>query len=250
MEHAFVDEHDLVVRYVAGRLSPDEIRDFEAHFVDCPACLERIGLEQAFRAGLIEAAGRSPIARVDTRAVGTRRIVARAFAAAALIVLAAGITIAYVQVRRQRDAALLRTATLERDYAQTRARADALESRLHGPGSAPLRVAVVELDTVRAGGRPTYVPSVTIPPSTSLVVFNLAVGNAADYSRFAASIETSHGAVLVRVADLRQASSTSVALAIDASNLSSGDYTIVLEGVIRNRPSSVIARYSVHLIRG
>lgn len=250
MEHAFIDDHDLVARYVAGRLSTAEMREFEAHFIDCAACLERLEVEQDFRAGLLETAAALPRAARGTRALPIRRVMPATLAAAAAVVLAAGMTIAYVQARRQLDATLVRTATLERDDTQVHARADALDAQLHARGSRPSRIAVVELDSVRTAGRSRFVPSVTIASSTSLIVLSLAVANPADYSRLSASIDTSSGTEEVRVDDLRPASPTSVAFAVDASNLSSGDYTIVLEGAIRNRPPSVIARYPLHVTRG
>jgi hypothetical protein len=82
-----------------------------------------------------------------------------------------------------------------------------------------------------------------------MVVFSLPVGNATDYARFDASLQTASGATIVRQDDLRAASSTTVAVALDAPTLLAGDYTIVLEGAIRNRQPVTIARFPIRVSR-
>ena len=42
MNHEYIAEQDLVGRYVAGTLPFDERARFEAHFVDCPRCLDAL----------------------------------------------------------------------------------------------------------------------------------------------------------------------------------------------------------------
>src|SRR5215813_3720293 len=56
MEHAHFDENDTAERYVTGRISAEERAGFEAHFVDCPRCLDRIEAAEGLRAGIARAA--------------------------------------------------------------------------------------------------------------------------------------------------------------------------------------------------
>ena len=42
MNHDYIAEQDFVGRYMAGTLPSDERATFEAHFVDCPRCLDAL----------------------------------------------------------------------------------------------------------------------------------------------------------------------------------------------------------------
>ena len=57
MEHRDIEERDLARLYCIGKLSQEEGLQFEAHFVDCPACLERLELLRSFRNGLKQTTG-------------------------------------------------------------------------------------------------------------------------------------------------------------------------------------------------
>lgn len=258
MEHSFIDEHDVISRYVAGHLPDDEAGAFEAHFMDCRSCLEKLELEQALRGGLMKVRGEWRARDAVPATPRTPRIPTsfRTLAAAAAVVVAVGTSIGYFQVRAELGRARAKLVAAQRESQEARAHAEALSrsaaaaSPLPAAVAAPpSRIAVVELDSTRSDPRVAPRTGVAIQPATSLVIFSLAVGNAGDYSRFAASLDTLSGATLVRQDDLHAASPTTVAVALDASTLPPGDYTIVLEGVIRNRPSMTIARFPIRVTR-
>lgn len=48
MDHHYIDQFDLVDRYLMGKLDPDEIDQFEEHFVDCPQCVEHLKVNRNF----------------------------------------------------------------------------------------------------------------------------------------------------------------------------------------------------------
>jgi hypothetical protein len=52
MEHAQIEEHNIIDRYVRGTMPVDLRADFEEHFLDCPECLEQLKLASALRDGL------------------------------------------------------------------------------------------------------------------------------------------------------------------------------------------------------
>jgi hypothetical protein len=56
MDHPYIEEQDVIRRYLADRLSDDERSRFETHYVDCEECLEALELEQGFREGLQDVA--------------------------------------------------------------------------------------------------------------------------------------------------------------------------------------------------
>jgi hypothetical protein len=42
MDHKYIEQFDLIDRYLMGKLPEDESERFEEHFVDCPACAGRL----------------------------------------------------------------------------------------------------------------------------------------------------------------------------------------------------------------
>ena len=52
MDHDYIEAHDVSSRYVAGRLPDGEEREFEAHLVDCPQCIDAVEVEMSLREGL------------------------------------------------------------------------------------------------------------------------------------------------------------------------------------------------------
>lgn len=74
MDHDHIETHNLIERYVLGRLPVDEQQRFEEHFAECEACLDELELTDDFRAAL-----RTAVAE-DTRvtaAAGLAAVLAR-----------------------------------------------------------------------------------------------------------------------------------------------------------------------------
>lgn len=51
-EHALFEASDAAQRYVLRQMPPAQRARFEEHFLECPACLERLELERGLREGL------------------------------------------------------------------------------------------------------------------------------------------------------------------------------------------------------
>jgi len=91
MDHAYIEEHEIIRRYLADRLAEDERNRFEAHYVDCAQCLERLELEEGFREGVREVAAEE-VSRTVERGFFFQLLVSRsgrALLAAALAILVA-----------------------------------------------------------------------------------------------------------------------------------------------------------------
>lgn len=56
MDHLRIEDENLVERYLMGQLTAEEAADFEAHYVDCPECLEKLELGGILHRGLKEVA--------------------------------------------------------------------------------------------------------------------------------------------------------------------------------------------------
>jgi len=50
MNHAYIDAHCVAERYLTQELSPEELRAFEEHIVDCQECADRLLLAEMFHA--------------------------------------------------------------------------------------------------------------------------------------------------------------------------------------------------------
>jgi hypothetical protein len=78
MDHAYVEEHDVVESYLRDRLSDREREAFEAHYFGCETCLAQLELASDFREGMLQ------VGAEDT---------ARTVAAHALLGLLAGLAL-------------------------------------------------------------------------------------------------------------------------------------------------------------
>jgi len=57
MDHTYIEENQVVDRYVMGKLPPDEAGRFEDHYLSCPECLDRLELAESLQRGFKRMAG-------------------------------------------------------------------------------------------------------------------------------------------------------------------------------------------------
>lgn len=48
MNHDYIIESNLIDQYVLGTLAADQVEEFEAHFVDCPECVDQLKISRSF----------------------------------------------------------------------------------------------------------------------------------------------------------------------------------------------------------
>ncbi|MFY9622503.1 MAG: hypothetical protein WAM70_15745 [Pyrinomonadaceae bacterium] len=48
MDHDYINEFNLIDQYVLGKLAADQVEEFEAHFVDCPECVDQLKISRGF----------------------------------------------------------------------------------------------------------------------------------------------------------------------------------------------------------
>src|SRR6185312_6788368 len=61
MNHAEIEEQQIVDRYVRGTLPAEEVARFEEHFLSCPDCLDRLDLAESMSRGFKRAAGQAAV---------------------------------------------------------------------------------------------------------------------------------------------------------------------------------------------
>lgn len=50
MDHGYIDANSIAERYLDHKLSPEQLREFEEHIVDCQECADRLLLAEMFHA--------------------------------------------------------------------------------------------------------------------------------------------------------------------------------------------------------
>lgn len=77
MNHRDIEEHQVVDRYLMGRLAPEEAEVFEQHFLGCPECLERLELAEKLQLGFKAAAVQAAVARATVARASVLATLAR-----------------------------------------------------------------------------------------------------------------------------------------------------------------------------
>jgi len=237
MDHVYVEEADLVSRYLLHRLSADEEQAFEAHFVDCPACLDRLETTKRLREGLrtlaTDAALRTspPAARWPLAlAAGLLLALGLAFAVARIV----GLRGELAGLRQDLSRIEARSRDLERQAGdlQRRIAPDPPGTPIPAPGAG---VPVVALSIVRGGSGAESGPAVqfTPPPAAPLVVLLLDLGSASAPS-YRVAITNARGAQIWTGEHLTLTTPTELAVAIPSTLLQPGDYAVQVDGERRD----------------
>jgi len=242
MEHRDIEERDLARLYCIGKLSQEESLQFEAHFVDCPACLERLELLRSFRNGLKQATVEDAALAWWLRGSIGRLAALRAWKRAALLAGAACLVIVLpaslsfwkiIRLRQQLETTKLASAGWEQRYAQQLHANDALHQSLPETTS-QASAAVFTLSISR--GAPGF------PDSSSQPVNQIAISRAARWVAFSlegaygpkpkayrATLNDAHGRLVWQESQLLSATPDSVGVVLPASLFESGDYLLTLE---------------------
>lgn len=153
MDHKYINEVDLVGRYLMGRLAPEEIAEFEAHFVDCRECVDHLNTSKALMEGLRIVASDNALepqryeARRPSWSLQRWSLRHSLALAAAVLLLLASVTVVISQIRRSRvEAAQARVASAEweRRYEGERESSSLAEAR-HQDSERDQKVRLTEL---------------------------------------------------------------------------------------------------------
>lgn len=243
MDHREIEERDLALLYLQGKLGANEQQAFEEHFVDCPACLERIEVLQGLRRGLTQL-GSEEVRQVPpredrvawfTRLAGWQQA-GLGFALAAIAAVAIGLPL--IRILNQRNEAIRAAASWQQRY---RAEQDA---------SAKLRAELASNQTL-AGA--VLFPLVTTRSVESVSVNRIVVRRlvpwivisldaAPGFSSFRATLKDNSDATVWQ-ADNLSPSGGSLALVLPAVLLKNGNYTLAVEGVNANAPPVAVHQY-------
>ncbi|HYU33325.1 MAG TPA: hypothetical protein VEW48_14305 [Thermoanaerobaculia bacterium] len=262
MDHTYIEENDVIRRYLADRLSGDERSRFEAHYVDCTECLEQLELEEGFREGFREVAA-AGAARTIERGLFLRLLLSRtgrALLAAALAIVVAlpaglllmrnrdlGRRLAAAEAERARPAAPPRSSPeppgipdaqkvrWERDQLasaleQERRDRAAAEERLARAEAPRVNLPVFVLAAVRGGSDGSEdLNRLALAPGEDWVVLSVELA-LVEHATYRATLRTAAGKPVWSGDGLRPDERDTLTLALPSSLLPSGRYSLDVEG--------------------
>ena len=250
MDHQLIDDGLLPERYVTGRLDSAERTRFEAHFVDCPACLDRIEAAEGLAAGMMAAttvpAQVAPKRTDPARsrwAFRSRWAVAGVCAASLLAALWANTSRwrmedEFASERRRGAEALTQVAAARTELEHERAARRDVEARLEAQRRPPVRVPMLTLLATRGADAPTLeLPAVSQP-----LVFSTEREEPPRFSSYFVTIRSEAGTE-VWLGDVRPSSRDAVVLALDSSHFALGKYVLTLEGEDTSGRKALVGRY-------
>jgi hypothetical protein len=260
MDHRDIDQDAWAERYLTGRLAPEELERFEAHLVDCPACLDHVETARALRSGLASLDQTGELAalaqrRADRAVSFTRPArppwmlrapwVAAAVCAAGLV---AALWIGAARVRKaeaELNAQRSFTAEAQQRLAEARAAEERerlarqqLEHRLEEPRRASMRIPVLALMAMRGAERPVL----RLPEVSQPVVLSAEREDPLRFQAYRATLESSAGTQLWQDR-VSPGSRDAVLVAIDSSLVPPGEYILVLEGTTRGERWAPVGRH-------
>jgi len=266
MTHAYIEAHGITSRYATGRLTADEEREFEAHLLDCPKCLEDVECETGLREGLQTVADESPFGRraKRRRTTALRASVVSPFLAAAaalLLVTSIGLAIALSRssaalqsARGDRDAQAGRAAQAEQTAAAARRQLADSQPRAGNatppPAAAVAPASIFALTAVRDGSSAAAPPinQIALSADAGLVVFSLDLPNPGESARYTVTLNGRTGGLLWTGGPYRASSPDVLSVAVDSKVLPAGDYTLEVRQQDGAGQPSLIGRYPLRVI--
>jgi len=282
MDHNYIDEFDIVERYLSRKLAEGETAEFEEHFVDCSECVGRLATTKAFADGLrrvaSERAAAAPGRSNETLGNERSTVPRKAFAAAAgvlsvIIIAAAFLTLA--QVRRYRsevNQAKNASTEWESRYEEER-RLSAANSKDHQESERELskQVAQLKLDlenerktglhddvqvnlpiftlsSTRGGDTPSgSANDLTIPRSASRFAITLSLEEERRYRDYIMTIVDSQKELIRKVRGIKANRDHAISVGFNSTPFHNGDYSLTLDGVARDGSISVVGKYSFRI---
>lgn len=238
MDHEYIQQHQVVDRYVQGRLSEGEADLFEDHYLTCEECLERLRIAEKFQRGFRQVAAEEAVGGILTAFLRSRRALLLGSAFAVLLAASALLAVRSIRLQRDLETAQDRMAQSrieeQRRTAAARSEAEALRSRLAQKEAEPERPLppqaaaawIVTLVPVRSG--PSAEPQrVTLPPTPQWIILtpDLELDPSGSYG----AVLERQGAVVWTGEGLRPSPDGFLAVGLDSSLLAPGDYRLRVE---------------------
>jgi hypothetical protein len=285
MDHAYVEEHDLVEAYLKDRLSESERAEFEAHYFACETCLAQLEMASDFQEGMRQVAAEDTArARIGLLAGLALLSRGRRIALGGLLLLLVALPLGLLVARNrglERQLAEAREArvTAPAPPAGTEQRIASLEARLRslqqaGAGdrrrleeelakerqaraaaeseaAVPrVNVPIFTLAAVRSGEDAGREPVNRIPLSATAgpVILTLELATI-DYPSYGASLRAEDGKEIWQARGLRPDSRDALVILLPSRMLRPGSYQLAIEGASGDGKGFAVAAYPFRVVR-
>ncbi len=278
MNHDYIEEHQVLDRYVMGRLSEAEADGFEDHYLTCGECLRRLEMADKFQRGFRQVAAEEAtgLLAVLASALRARRGLAFGSVFALALVVFGWLAVRQaqmggdleamrahlVQARESGDAAARRAAAAGKELDSMRARLSEERARLE---NALKERAAAEIDQKRLPQTAgvwlvTLVPArsgptegepfqrITLPPKPERIVLELDL-DLSGPDAYRVTLRRRDGATVWTATELRPGPAGTLAIGIDPSLLGPGDYRLLVESQPAGGQPFPAGRFSFRVAR-
>jgi hypothetical protein len=270
MNHAEIEEQQIVDRYVRGTLPAEEVARFEEHYLSCQTCLDQLDLAEAMNRGFKRAAGQDAVRVAAARQLAVVAWLARIGRSRQAAVLAMALLVAVLlpwglAERRiaDRDRELtLRLSTLEHERSAASSRGAAEAAKLRTELEASRRdlareqeqlaksrqpqgnVPILFLNTERGVGGSE--PTVHLPSAPGWIVLVLAIDPPRPSYRVI--LRDAGGKEVWSGDGLHPDASDSLSLSLPSTLLAPGDYTLTAEALAPGRKPVPAGRFAFRVV--
>jgi hypothetical protein len=267
MNHADIEEQEIVDRYVMGKLPAAEAERFEQHYLSCPECLDQLDLAESMQRGFKRAAGED-VARLAAVAAArqlalvawlsrlrrSRQMAVLAMAVFVVAVLPAGLALreagergreleqtrsaleqekerSAAGARQEAEAGRLRAAlaTSRNELARAKEARARTAEELKQARRPQGNVPILALDAQRSAGPAEDVPTVILPPAPGWIVLSPLVTTR--HPSYRVVLRDAGGREIWRGDGFGRDDNDALTLALPAELLAPGDYVLAVEGL-------------------
>ncbi|HXU39760.1 MAG TPA: hypothetical protein VN937_25635 [Blastocatellia bacterium] len=279
MDHKYIDEFDIVDRYLARRLAEGETAEFEEHFVDCLECIGRLEATKAFVDGLRRVASgraaagtdRSNEILEDERSTVSRKAFAAAAGALSVVIIAVAV-FAFAQVRRYRseaDQARNASTDWERRYEEEHQLSGTAEKQRRESESelteqiaqlrtqlerkpeeepaktAEVNVAILALSATRGNDASSgTLNEIFLPRSSRSLFLSVQLEGERDFKTYRMTIESSQRQPIFKGGGFRPNAYNSLSVSLSSTLFRGGKYLLTVDGVARDGSTNMVGQYS------
>lgn len=276
MDHQEIKERSIAIRYLLGLLPVEERIQFEEHYIDCEACLDRMDLVEDCYVAMQRVAAEK--ATPSSAGLPARRpwLLARlrprwqtALLLGAILLLVLS-SLSVVEIRRLRQelnhmkeasgSAQTPPQPASQQPESTRVQ---LEKGLEkGPEKGPdmepvpslqpeVNTPIFALGSVRGAesGQEAPVNKIEIPSSSRWIVFSLELDDDPEYQTYSVVISTASGGSVWSESRLRPNHDGSLTVSFPAAFFQAGDYLLALEGLTAEKQFAPVASYPFRVIK-
>jgi hypothetical protein len=252
MNHAYVEEHQLVDGYLRGRLAEEEAARFEEHYLSCPACLDQLELAEALHQGFRQVAGEDVARLTAARQLAVVAWLARLGRSRQAALLVSGLLVLLIvpglalwrssrldlALRSAQAAGTERhgeTARLRADLEQAREEHRRIAGELADARRPQANVPILYLSPERGeGDEPTRRLRLPAKPGWVVLSFTLEPPHPGSYGLV---LEGKDGKEIWRESGVRPDALDTVTLSLPTRLLAPGDYRLVVLGSGSGAPS-------------